>query len=273
MATTNLQKKLNGMLAQGIKDVRALDIDLYDIIPTVRITDNARRLGSAQDMNRAFIKFAGKKQVAPGRTPLFRISIARRECETDEDIKNVLYHEILHCAPNCQDHQATWKRHAATVNRAYGLNITTTKKESCENASEPVRVGDVKEFIGECFRSGNKTFRFCGFNGRPKNNCDIVDVKTGKQYVCAAAYVAEKMATSKCLFGASVTVKTPEAPKTNIDYRDLVGKKVKNGPRGRKIFTVMAINPNGGTRAVILNDENGVEYSGKIGAAARLVLV
>lgn len=275
MTTRNLQAKLNNILADGIEDVKALGIELYDIIPNVRITDNSRRLGSAQDMNRAFVKFAGKKQVAPGKTPLFRISIARRECETDEDIKNVIYHEILHCAPNCQDHQATWKRHAAAVNQAYGLNITTTKKEACEKAAEPVRVKDVREYVGECFKNGNKVYKFCGFNSRPKNNCDIVDIATGKKYVCAAAYVAEKMATSKCLFGASVTAKAPEAPKANadVDYRNLVGKKVKNGKRGRKVFTVMSIDPNGGTHAVILNDEDGVEYYGKIGAAARLVVI
>ena len=35
----------------------------------------------------------------------------------------------------------------------------------------------------------------------------------------------------------------------------------------------MSIDPNGGTHAVILNDEDGVEYYGKIGAAARLVVI
>ena len=205
MADKKLQGKLDAMLAEGIKDVRALGIELYDIIPKVRVTDNARRIGSAQDMNRAFVKVFGQRRLASGKTPLFRISISRKECDDDLDIKNVLYHEILHCAPNCQDHQKTWKSHAAKVNKAYGLNVTVTKKSQDENANagKPVSVKDVKGYVGKCFCDGKKTFKFCGFNGRPKNNCDIVDVKTGKRYVCPASYVASKMETSPCLFGAT----------------------------------------------------------------------
>ena len=275
--TKSLQAKLNDMLAEGIENVRALGIDLYDIIPEVRITNNQHRVGSAQDMNRAFVKFGKTKHVVSGRKPLFRISISRTECKTDEDIKNVLYHEIIHCAPNCQDHQATWKAHAAAVNAAYGLNVTVTKKNE-DVAAAPADVKDIEQFIGQCFRDNTRTFRFEGLNNRPKNNCDIVDVATGKKYITPAAYVASKMTTSATLFGASVTTPEKKATKKNstkntADYSHLVGKKVKNGPRGRKVFTVISIDPSKGSRAVILKDENGEEYHGKIGCAARLVVI
>lgn len=279
MVTKSLQSKLDAILAEGIENVRALGIELYDIIPTVRITNNYRRIGSAQDVNRAFVKFGGKTHIVSGRKPLFRISISRAECETDEDIKNVIYHEILHCAPNCQDHQATWKAHAAAVNEAYGLNVTVTKKNEDSAAAAPA--ADIEQFIGQCFRDGNRTFKFTGLNSRPKNNCDIVDVATGKKYVAAAAYVASKMAASKTLFGTSLTdaknkkntAKTAKTSKADKDYSNLIGKKVKNGPRGRKVFTVVSIDPTRGSKAVILEDESGAEYHGKIGCAARLVVI
>ena len=279
MATKNLQSKLDRMLAQGIKDVEALGIQLYDIIPTVRITDNTHRLGSAQDMNKAFVKVFGKKTIVSGKKPLFRISISRKECESDLDIKNVLYHEILHCAPNCQDHQATWQGYAKKVNKAYGLNVTTTKKEDspAENAEAPAKVSDVREFVGKCFRDGKRTFKFTGFNGRPKNSCDIVDVATGKQFVCAPSYVARKMAESPALFGASIPAKKPEIEKgtsqTDKKAMGLVGRKVKNGPRGRKVFTVVSIEPAAGKKAVRLLDEDGCEYTGGMGCIERLVVV
>ena len=268
--------KLDGMLAQGIEDVKALGIELYDIIPTVRVTDNKRRIGSAQDMNRAIVKFAGRPTVLAGKSPLFRISISRSECSSDADIKNVIYHEILHCAPNCQDHQATWKGHAARVNAVYGLNVTTTKKTECADAVSSIPTGDVSEFVGKCFRDGNRTFKFTGFNTRPKNNCDIVDVKTGKAYVCPSSYLARKMVTSQTLFGATVepAPSKPVADTPDLDQiKSLVGKKVKNGPCGRKIFTVVSVNPNASKKAIVLIDENGCEYTGAIGCAARLVVV
>ena len=278
MAATNLQTKLDRMLAVGIEDVKALGIELYGIIPSVRITNNTHRIGSAKDINKSFVKFGGKLHVAAGKTPLFRISISRQECESDYDIKNVLYHEILHCAPNCQDHQKTWKSHAAKVNAAYGLNVTTTKKETApEFEDRPAGAVDVKQYIGKCFRDGKRTFKFTGFNARPKNKCDIVDVKTGKQFVCAPDYVARQMANDPCLFGASISAQKPDTANATASERsrfsELVGKKVKNGPRGRKIFTVISIDPGAGSKAVILNDESGNEYYGKIGCASRLVVV
>ena len=275
MAKSNLQSKLDEILAKGITDVKALGIDLYDIIPTVRITNNTRRLGSAQDMNKALVKVFGTTRVATGKTPLFRISISRKECGNDFDIKNVLYHEILHCAPNCQDHQATWKSHAARVNAAYGLNVTTTKNDSSPaSASAPANTSDVKAHIGKCFRGGNRTFKFTGFNSRPKNSCDITDVATGKLYVCSPDYILKQMKEHPAMFSAEI----PERKASNRGSGDkraeeLIGKKVKNGPRGRKVFTVVSIDPAAGNKAVKLLDENGCEYTGAMGCVSRLVVV
>ena len=282
MATKTMQAKLDKMLSKGISDVTALGIELYDIIPAVRITKNNRRIGSAQDVNRAIGKRRGSHDtyVIAGKKPLFKISISEKECSNDLDIKNVIYHEILHCAPNCQNHQKTWKSHAAKVNKAYGLNVTVTKKASCESAKtgKAASVKDVKEYVGKCFRDGKRTFKFEGFNGRPKNNCDLVEVSTGKRFVCPASYVAKKMETSACLFGAGIEAPLPELPKTTPSvsaeqYLHLVGKKVKNGPRGRKVFTVTGIDVNGGSKAITFQDEWGAPYSAPLGVASRLVIL
>ena len=275
MTNKALQVKLDKMLAKAIKDVKALDIELYDIIPTVRITKNSRRIGSAQDMNRAIAKHRGSHSsfVIAGKTPLFRISISEKECSNDYDINNVLYHEVLHCAPNCQNHQKTWKGYAARVNKVYGTNVTTTKSVYTGNTSCP-NMADVKEYVGKCFKDNGKTYKFTGFNGRPKNSCDIVDVKTGRQYVCVPAYIAKMAKTSLVDNVEPVKKSTPAKPKVNpVDALKLVGRKVKNGVRGRKIFTVVSVDVNGGKKAIVLVDEYGNEYTGPLGCVRKLVVV
>lgn len=187
-----LQSKLNLMLAQAIEDVCALGYKTYDIMPDVRITNNKTRLGSASVKNDARLSRNRKKKFAGelwDKDPLFQISISTRECSNDADIRDTLYHEVIHCIPNCFNHGNAFKSAAAKVNTAYNTNVDTQKRESAENASIPCADktdaqlrNELAKHVGETMQIRRKKFVLTGFNDRPKNCCVLMDDK-GNQYV------------------------------------------------------------------------------------------
>lgn len=191
-----LQTKLDAMLAQAIADVHELGYETYDIMEHVRITNNRSRLGSASCKNDARLSRRWKKmgrEVWEG-SPLFQISISTRECATDSDIKDTLYHEVIHCIPGCFNHGTDFKVVAALVNAKFGTHVDTRKRESesesgnrAENTSAAksdtqMKIELLKHF-GKTFKRGRKTYTFVGLNDRPKNCCVLADAN-GTQYVC-----------------------------------------------------------------------------------------
>lgn len=218
-----LQCKLDNMLVQAIADVEALGYDVYEIEPKVRMTNNKSRLGSAQVINGAHMDAYLRKRLKQekwDKPPVFRISVSRRECKSDEDIRNVLYHEVIHCVPGCCNHGKMWKSVAAKVNAAYGTDVQTTKKElggadddsgsyggqgsktrgaAGRRSSNKILVyggldeqqlrRELEERVGQSFSMKNKTYTFTGFNTRPKRCCDLVDAK-GNAYICNIASCA-----------------------------------------------------------------------------------
>lgn len=130
-----LQLKLDAMLQDAISDVKALGYSPYDILPAVRITNNKTRLGSAAVANDAHqvrhsrSRRAKTDNVRWTKDPSFRISISTHECSCDKDIKDTLYHEVIHCIPGCFNHGSQFKAVAARVNAAYGVDVDTSKKD------------------------------------------------------------------------------------------------------------------------------------------------
>ena len=192
MADT-LQEKLDMALQEAISKIRALGYEPYDIIPHVRITNNSRRLGSAQDVNGAFARIRGKRNstfLVEGKQPLFQISVARSECSDERDMMDVLLHEVIHTCPDCQNHGKQFKQIAAKANQTYGSNVQTTKKDpEAENrpndrqdsVSKQQMMEALSGHIGESFSWNKRKFIFVGFNSKPKNFCDLKD-KTGRDY-------------------------------------------------------------------------------------------
>lgn len=185
------------MLAIAIKNVRKF-YDTYEILPSIRITNNKKRLGSAKITNGAVCtrkKYSRSGEESWNKAPVFQISIAMKECTSDDDINNVLYHEVIHCVHGCFNHGKKFKAVAAKINQEYGVKVESTKKPS-ESAAETIMM-DNKELytqlaanMGKKFKIRNKTYKFVGFNGRPKNCCDLVDAK-GNQYVCSPIACAQ----------------------------------------------------------------------------------
>lgn len=62
-----------------------------------------------------------------GSTNLYNIEVNSKlnKCEYNE-IKNTIYHEVLHSINGGNDHTGRWKSKAIEVNKKYGLNIKRT---------------------------------------------------------------------------------------------------------------------------------------------------
>lgn len=200
----NLQSKLDSMLAQAISDVHALGYETYGVMEKIRITNNKSRLGSASVKNGARLyraKGRGSTREQWDKPPVFQLSISTRECASDSDIKDTLYHEIIHCIPGCFNHGKSFKIAALRVNAAYGTNVETRKKEEpsgedgtqpevpCSDKTDKQLKMELMDHIGETVRIRRRMFTFVGVNSRPKNCCVLQDAR-GIQYVCNARVCA-----------------------------------------------------------------------------------
>lgn len=188
-----LQSKLDAMLQDAIADVKALGYSLYDILPAVRITNNKTRLGSAAVANdahqvkRSCSRRTQTDNVRWTKNPSFRISISTHECSCDKDIKDTLYHEVIHCIPGCFNHGSQFKAAASRVNATYGIDVDTSKKDQ-EAYAKKNKLAEtdlyrlVEDKIGCKVKIRSTEFVFTGFNDRPKRCCDLKSSKG--TYIC-----------------------------------------------------------------------------------------
>lgn len=207
------QQKANQYLKECIAKIEALGFEHYDIIPEVRLTNNYRAIGTAQDMNKAFRRVPGKRgevMLVSGRTPLFRISVSRSEVDDSQDLLDVMLHEVIHTVPGCLNHGCKFKMIAAKANAAYGSNVTVTKREPDTAETRESRREDIRrkaaerqkkaglertlaDHVGETFKFKRKTYTLTGFNPRcPKNSCELTDA-SGRKYKCPPALVVDAM--------------------------------------------------------------------------------
>ena len=82
---------------------------------SVRLTHNRSRIGSC-------------KRLRGGRKPLFQISCSVDACKTDAQVRDVLFHELIHTLPGCFDHGRRFREVAAMVNAAYGTDVRATSR-------------------------------------------------------------------------------------------------------------------------------------------------
>lgn len=83
-----------------------------------------------------------------------------------ESLKNTVIHEILHTCEGCQNHGATWQRHARTINRKYGYSISTyaDEKEIAATAQARLKANPPK-YTTVCNKCGftEYSYRMSGF--------------------------------------------------------------------------------------------------------------
>lgn len=197
-----LQRKLNKMLAQCIADVRSLGYEPSgDILPHVRLTTNTRSLGSCQEMTGALRRVRrGVYDVVPGRRPVFRISCSVNAGTSDEEFKDVLYHEVIHTLRGCFSHGKAFKDAAERVNKAFGANVETTKDAGTDSSGRML-VGTMRvthdearekaaDLVGNVFLIKGRRYQLTGMNPRaPKNSCRLTDLATGRGASAPPEYI------------------------------------------------------------------------------------
>ena len=106
------EEDISVLLAEVLGQARELGIPVSRRIePRVRLNSRARtRFGCC-------VRQGG----------VYTIELSRRLLEgTEEGVRQVLAHEVLHTCPGCANHGARWQSYAGRMNEAYGYHITRT---------------------------------------------------------------------------------------------------------------------------------------------------
>ena len=172
------QERFDALLADCDLCLRHIGISPREYLPSVRLTHNHSRIGSC-------------KKLRGGRKPLFQISCSVDACKTDAQVRDVLFHELIHTLPGCFDHGRRFREVAARVNAAYGTDVRAARREPVRKVSEVPR-SQMEPLVGTELLVRGKRYRFVGMNERPKRFCNLADER-GRLYVCAPAYVLAHM--------------------------------------------------------------------------------
>ena len=173
MGDAEPQERFDALLADCDLCLRRIGLSPREYLPSVRLTHNRSRIGSC-------------KKLRGGRKPLFQISCSVDACKTDAQVRDVLFHELIHTLPGCFDHGRRFREVAAMVNAAYGTDVRATRREPVRKVSEVPR-SQVEPLVGTELLVRGKRYRFVGMNERPKRCCNLADER-GRLYVCAPAY-------------------------------------------------------------------------------------
>lgn len=197
--TATLQPKLDRMLAKCIRDVRSLGYrPVGRIKPHVRITKNTRGIGQCRELTGAYYRLRGDKRgtrrLREGAKPVFEISCSVNAGSSDQEFLDTLYHEVIHTLPGCFSHGKEFKAVATRVNEAFGCSVTVTKQDEEPEGARAT----IDSLIGESFTDERgRRMTLVGTNPRArKNYCRLREDATGREYVCAPAYVLGQVALS-----------------------------------------------------------------------------
>lgn len=142
---TEFEQRLNRLMYEAISQLKAIGIRLSASI--VEITENTRakkRLGCC------------KEKTVKGRSTYTLEISTMMQNKSDQEVKEVIFHELLHTCPGCLNHGVRWKQLAGRVNEAYGCHITTTAGENHDGINQdriPYR------YKIRCTKCGRETFR------------------------------------------------------------------------------------------------------------------
>lgn len=98
----------------------------------------------------------GQCKAIPGGYTI-NINVALLDERNDEDgLINTMLHELLHSVKGCMNHGENWKREAAKVYRAYGINIkrgaTAAEKGVAEETRIPYKPRNIDHSIKYIFK-------------------------------------------------------------------------------------------------------------------------
>lgn len=138
------REKLNNVLKRVIQEARELDIPVPDnIIEEILVNKRPKkRYGCCHRKDGKY---------------LIEISEFVLQC-SEENIRGVLAHEVLHTCEGCRDHGAKWKEYAARMNQQYGYRIKRVLPlEEMGLSEENQRAQEEKaRYIIKCTRCGKE---------------------------------------------------------------------------------------------------------------------
>jgi predicted SprT family Zn-dependent metalloprotease len=155
------QKYLRALLEEVLSVFYELNIPVSDrILPEIKINTRAKsRFGSCRKVWKGSDGKYVNRPVSSLQKPYFQIEICEAMLDADEqELKNVLAHELLHTCYGCYNHGKRWKAYAVRINNMYGYNITSTTTYEKIGLERPEKKTAYKYKI-ECAKCGKIFYR------------------------------------------------------------------------------------------------------------------
>lgn len=155
------QRYLRALLEEVLSDFKELGIPVSErILTEIKINTRAKsRFGSCRKVWKASGGVWVTRPVSILQKPYFQIEICEAMLDADEqEIKNVLAHELLHTCYGCYNHGKRWKAYAEKINNMYGYNITSTTTYDKIGLEKPEKKVTYRYRI-ECRKCGKIFYR------------------------------------------------------------------------------------------------------------------
>lgn len=134
---------MNIVLTEVINEARDLNIPVPSNISGEVIVNKRprKRYGCCRKKDNKFI---------------IEISSFILEC-SDDKIRGVIAHEVLHTCPGCYEHGTKWKTYAKCMNDIYGYNIKRTSSfEEMGLSEDHIKQEDRVKYIIKCKKCGRE---------------------------------------------------------------------------------------------------------------------
>jgi len=157
-----MRKRIEKLYEECIKEQVHAGIPFADNIAKIEVNSRAKS------------RFGACRNIKKGTDDCFVIELSEElfKC-SDNEIKEVLHHEIIHTCKGCMNHGEKWKRYALLLNSLYGYNIKRTTSYEKLGIEKPVSKEAVK-YIVKCEK--------CGTEFKRKRKCRLVS--NVKEYRC-----------------------------------------------------------------------------------------
>ena len=135
-----MENKLNTLYQQCINELESIGINIQNNkdIGNIQIhisKRNNKRYGACKqeepDTSTMYVEKIGRRKVIRYlKYKKHTIEISPWVMELDDSIiKNTIMHEIIHCMPNCNNHDRAFKQYAKYINQKLGYDISRVRKQ------------------------------------------------------------------------------------------------------------------------------------------------
>lgn len=157
------QYEVKALLQEVLSQCKKENIPISDyILPDITINSRAKsRFGACRKVplnklsNNDLQNVMMKKKV----NYFFQIELCKSMMNANEqEIKNVVAHEVLHTCSGCYNHGKLWKAYATKLNNIYGYNITSTTTYEKVGIQKPEKKETYRYKI-TCQKCGKEFYR------------------------------------------------------------------------------------------------------------------